>query len=237
MPDLLPKRPPASSAATSQSTVKPLMGETRASARPGMNASSEEKDLSVEVKKAPSKIWTEYFGALFLFIIAIFILVAFFVLHPLIIQYKKITGTVAATATQLTDEQGYLDSLHRSIAAAQSIPPNTLADIDEALPREAGIPKLLTMMPLIAQQQHVSLNSISFAPSPGGGPQGSDTVDIDISFPTTGYTQTRQMLEALEYNLRLFDIDSITIAGGSSQDQTQDIRIRTYNLPPPANDR
>lgn len=198
---------------------------------PAPNRKQEKGDVK---QKKPSRFWTEYYAAGFLLIMVVFLLAAYLVLNPLIVQYKTLSASVAGAATQLVDERAYLESLQRSIVAANAIPPETLEDVDEALPRNPDIPKLLQMIAMITQEQGVQLNGITFALSPGGGAvAGVDRVDMDINIVSSGYAQTRMLLDALEHNLRLFDIDSITLSAGSGS-QDQSLRLRTYNLAQPA---
>ena len=65
----------------------------------------------------------------------------------------------------LDDERGFLESLDRSIATAEEIPESTLIRVDEALPRDIEIPKLLASIALITKQNNIELSNIQFTPA------------------------------------------------------------------------
>lgn len=192
--------------------------------------------------KAPSRIWTDYYGAIFLLIVAVFIGVGTFVLRPLVINFRRLEGTIASTATLLQDEQGYLTSVEASISAAQSIPPETLANVDEALPHDADVPKLLQAVTLFAKKENVTLSSVQFTAPPAdslgnGNPQ---TIDINMTVSLAGYAGLRQFLDGVEHSLRIFDMGAISVTSGdvggnagAAGDTAYSFEIHTYFLPPP----
>lgn len=201
-------------------------------ASPGANGDTE-GDLPG--RKPPSKLFVEYYAVLFLALVTAFLFAGFFLLRPLIFEYRKLQGTLQSTATLVSDERGYLESLQQSVTAAQSIPPETLADVEEALPREPGIPKLLQMLSLLAEQNDVPLNSVQFTTSKTQSTEGStiESTDIGISVSSKGYAGTRRYLDALEHNLRIFDLGAVTFSPGvgDASSWAYSLQLRTYALP------
>ncbi len=202
------------------------------------------KEKPPKQKRPPSRFWAEYYGPVFLFLVALFIVAGFFLLRPLILEYKQLRADATAASLRLEGERGYLDSLLRSIAAAQTIPPETLADVDEALPREIGVPKLLETLARLAEADQIRLSSVQFSASkdgvpmvPAGGGAGAQVggVDISLSVEAPNYAATRRFLNAIERNLRVFDIQTIAVSSDpSSGRQTYSIQLRTYTFSLPS---
>lgn len=189
-----------------------------------------------------ARLFISYYGSLFLLVVGIFLIVGFVVLRPLLETFKALGAEAAAAQEQLSDERAYLDSLNRSIAAAQQIPAETLADVEEALPSEPGIPELLAALSTIAETYNVQLSSVQFsAPREDAGRGQSATsrgtpvqfVEISMNLSSPNYAATRRYLDAIERNLRLFDVQTISVAPGQGETgQVYSIQLRTYLLPP-----
>jgi hypothetical protein len=192
-------------------------------------------------KKPPSRLFTEYYGAMFLAVIALFILSGFMFLKPLILDYKTMMTDIPDAGATLKDERDYLNSLKASVAAAQAIPPDVIKNIDEALPRTVGIPKLLVTMSTIAESMGVRLSSVSFAApksasvSPQEGARGLtlSPVDISLTLSAPDYATMKNYLNRLERNLRIMDVQSINVTGNDKSFEYP-IQLRTYTLSPSA---
>jgi hypothetical protein len=198
-----------------------------------------------EKAKAPSvmhRLFVNDYGVLFLGSIALFLIAGFVVLRPPLNALKTLRADAAGLQVQLEDERAYLESLKRSTEAAQRIPEETLADVEEALPSEAGIPKLLETLSRIAVSQNVRLSSIQFSAPREDVAVGQPSttkgtpvqfVDISMNLGSPNYATTRRYLDALERNLRLFDIQNIAVAPGQGEaDQVYSIQMRAYLLSP-----
>lgn len=224
--------------------------EARAAATPNAKASEKpEKETPKnggtppKSTRPPSRFWAEYYGPVFLLLVAAFIVAGFFLLRPLILEYKQLRADATSMTTRLRNERGYLDSLLRSIAAAQSIPAETLADVDEALPRDVGIPKLLETLARLAEADRISLSSVQFSTSKPSTPmpgvpvvnRQAEGVDIAMSVAAPDYASTRRFLNAIERNLRVFDIQTIAVsADAEGGTQSYSIQLRTYVFSTPS---
>lgn len=185
-------------------------------------------------KKQPSKLFREYYGILFLLLLAVFVALGYYALNPLYTEFKELNTEIEVQLQTLEDERTYLDSLERSIAAAESIPQETLARVDEALPEEINLPKLLITMSTIASENGVGLTSVQFTTT--GEPKRSERtrrasamielipLDVNMSIDSPGYRATRSFLEDLESNVRVLDVSTISVTG-NEQDGTM-----TYTL-------
>lgn len=195
---------------------------------PGPSEGPEGEAVKKERKKR-SKLFTQYYGTVFLLLIAGFAVIGYSVLNPNIEAFKLANETINVRLQELDDSQSYLDSLDRSIAAAQSIPEETLERVEEALPREIGIPKLLKTMAVIAESNNISMTSIQFSQQSQGA-ASSDAVgtvarrslelvpiDMDINLDAANYQITRAFLEDLERNVRVLDVRSITVNANDTE--------------------
>ena len=195
-------------------------------------------------RKHPSRLFTDYYAPIFLLLVTVALFVGFVLLRPLVMEYRESQGTIANTAMLLKDEQGYLDSLRQSILAAQTIAPQTLQDVEEALPQQPDVPKLLVMMSTLAQVNNVDLSNVQFTVSRAAAQEGDafgglETVDIGINVASLGYAGTRRYLDALERNLRLLDVGVISLQPSGAMDSADGrwsygLQLRAYSLPQPS---
>lgn len=189
--------------------------------------------------KEPGKFFREYYGAAFLFLIAIFIGAAYFFLNPLITEFKVTNQEITTQSQILTDERAFLDTLNQSIAAAEAIPPDVLMKVNEALPRSIQIPKLLQNMSRIALARKVGLSSVQFS-EPPSAPQTDAAVraaialqpiEIAMKVDAPDYATMRGYLEDIEQNLRVLDIRTISVtANEQTGELTYDIKVVAYSI-------
>jgi hypothetical protein len=250
MPDFLSKAPAAPSPAAHHTPP-----QAPSSAAPTVAASTpwssnkevayrlEETDgatAPVKMRKPPSRLFTDYYASLFLLLVTVALTTGFWLLRPLVMRYRMEQGNINNIRAQLSDEQDYLESLRQSIVAAETIPAETLSDVEEALPRAPDVPKLLVMMSTLAKVNNVVLSNVQFTVSrtaeTDGALGGVDTVDIGMSVSSQGYAGTRRYLGALERNLRLLDLDTISFqpSGNSTDDDgnwNYGLQLKAYSLP------
>lgn len=199
------------------------------------------KPVKEKKKKKPSRLFVDYYGVMFLLLVAVFILAGFTLLWPLISEFKMANAEIESSVVTLKYERDYLESLQRSVAAAETIPPDTLMRVDEALPRRVGLPKLLQTMSLIAEQNGVSLSSVQFnepKQSPAETQQAralsATPLDINLTLGSPSYAATRRFLESVERNLRVLDVQQITVTSNEqSGELTYTLQLRTYTLSAP----
>lgn len=188
-----------------------------------------------------ARLFVNYYGPMFLLIAAMFLIIGFTLLQPRLEAFKELRAQAASTQEHLDSERAYLDSLQRSIAAAQTIPEETLADVEEALPSEPGIPELLEGLSTIAETYRVQLSNIQFS-TPRDDVSGESTasrgtpvqsIEVSMNLSSPSYAATRRYLDAIERNLRLFDVQTISVAPGQGETgQVYTIQLRTYMLTP-----
>lgn len=223
MPDFLHEgketEVPETEAASASQGVKRHAFRSR---RPGSGRQEKKKADDKKKKKEPSKLFTDYYGILFMFLIAAFIGAGYFVLNPLYAEFKTLNGEIESQLQTLDDERGFLDSLGRSIVAAEEIPESTLMRVDEALPRDIEIPKLLATIAMITEQNNIVLSNIQFTPAEK--PKETEKkrrrtsielvpLGINLTLQSDGYQATRKFLEDLEENVRVLDVKTITVTG------------------------
>jgi Tfp pilus assembly protein PilO len=194
--------------------------------------------------KGPSKLFTEYYGSAFLFLIAVFLLAAYVVLKPELDDIKETNAQTSAKIQTIASQRTYLQSLQQSVAAAQTIPATTLDQVDHALPDAANVPSLLVQFGAAASRTNVRIDSLNFveeATSPQSTPGQPSApfanaqirpVDISLTLHTQSYFDVKRFLSEIESSLRLLDVQGITANGASGQ-VTYALQLRAYVFAPP----
>lgn len=233
-PHAKPDAPSAAPIAPPLSPLNPSRNPKRPSGPSAQPQGPEEGSgdhIASIVRKAPSKFWTEYYAVAFILLVGAFLTVGLLILQPLLVRYRQINGEIVTASTVLADERSYLESLQRSIFAAQEIPPETLEKVEEALPRGVDIPKLLVVLSRVAKQNGVSLNSVQFGVGAG---DDLTQVNIGMNISAADYLTLRTYLHAVEQNLQILDLQSISVVPtrlGESGGQTYPVILHTYALP------
>ena len=96
------------------------------------------------------------------------------------------------------------------------------------IPADEDVPGLLAMLEASAVASDVQLTAINFAASDTTGLpgiQGLSAVNVSVSIQHGDYGRFKLFLDALESNLRIFDVRSASINPGSA---TYSLTIRTY---------
>ncbi len=186
-------------------------------------------------KKSASKFFTEYYSAAFLFLISLFVVLAFFFLKPVIDTIKQTNAKTRAEIATAASEQSYLNSLETSISAAKTISPAVLQRVEQALPTKPNIPSLLVQFGSAAYANAVKIDSLAFSESkPLPKAQASvmngmiSPVDITLSLHAHSYFDIKRFLADLETSLRVMDVVGITSGGSGGTDVYYNLQLRTY---------
>lgn len=195
-----------------------------------------------KTEKHPSRFFTEYYAAAFLFLISAFVILAFLFVKPLIDQIKE-TNAMTQSEVALTDsERAYLSSLDASIAAAETISPTVLDRVALALPTDANVPSLLVQFGSAAYANGIKIDNIAFnegkAATRSASSSGTTQVvplDITLAVHSRSYFDIKRFLSALETSLRVMDVQGMAASGGEG-DAFYNLQLRTYvfNSPAPA---
>lgn len=193
-----------------------------------------------EVKKIVRKespLLVHYYQSIFLILIALFIASGYFVLNPLILQFKTTNESIRVKLQEKEDASAFLASVDRSIAAAKSISPETLDRVNESLPKEVEVPILLKTFSQLADQNGVEMGGIQFSPqqadssSPSYGGYSLVPIQISLSVQAPGYLVMKKYLEDLQSNIRMMDVKSISVSGDQSTGAfSYSLELVTYYL-------
>lgn len=191
-----------------------------------------------KIVRKESQLFISYYQSVFLLLIALFVVSGYFVLNPLITEFKKTNESISVGLKSSEDAQAYLDSLNRSIKAAQSISPETLSRVNEALPKDVDVLKLLKTFNQIADQNHVTMSGVTVSPPQGASGEGPSyggyalvPVQISLSVQASGYQVMRKYLEDLQTNIRLMDVKTISVSGDDSTGAfTYSLELTTYAI-------
>lgn len=139
----------------------------------------------------------------------------------------------ANVANSLEEERAakarYLEGLARLSSAYGELDAEQVESLNRMIPEDGDVPVLLAMIEAAAVNSDVNVNSISFAlGEPDGfavGIADIATMNVNMSVSNASYTRFKLFLEALETNLRLFDIRSMDIDPASA---SYNLSIRAY---------
>ncbi|MFH1077923.1 MAG: type 4a pilus biogenesis protein PilO [Patescibacteria group bacterium] len=186
--------------------------------------------------KRPSKILGEYYGSIFFAIILTFLAMTALVLKPKLDVVKGTNAEVTVNLQSLEQGRTYLESLERSISAAEGIPPSILDQVDRALPRETGVPELLVLFGDTATKDGVKISNISFAEESESTRQTRATstvseVSINLSVTAVNYAQIKRFLRDIETSLRIIDVTGINVST-QGKESAYAILLKTYVYKP-----
>lgn len=195
-----------------------------------------------EKPKAQAKLLTQYYGVTVLFLIALFLLVSFGFLRPMIQDTKQANAETESILQQAQNERAYLASLDASIGAAQSIPSLVLKQVTEALPNETDTPSLLIQLDAAASRNAVKIQGVTFnepkaAPTAANKPVTTQVlpVDITLTLAARNYFDVKRFLTDLETSLRLMDVVGISTGGSvvDGQEFSFTVQVKTYTFSNP----
>jgi len=190
--------------------------------------------------KQPSRFFTEYYSAAFLFLISAFVILAFVFVKPLIDQIKETNAMTQAEVGTTDSERAYLNSLDASIAAAETISPTVLDRVSLALPSDANTPSLLVQFGSAAYSNGVRIDNVAFnegkaAAKAASGVATTQVVPLDITLAVhaRSYFDIKRFLSALETSLRVMDVQGMTASGGEG-DSFYSLQLRSYVFSSPS---
>lgn len=195
----------------------------------------------VPEQKAPSKILTQYYGATVLFLMAIFLVVSFGFLKPMIEEIKQANAETESTLQTAQNERTYLGSLDASIGAAQSIPAITLKQVTEALPDAVDTPSLLVQFDAAAARNAVKVQAVNLSEqktAPNAATQAKPgtgqvtPVDITLTLSAKNYFDVKRFLADVETSLRIMDVVGISTGGATvdGQEFAFTVQVRAYTF-------
>lgn len=239
-----------SSSVSGQPTPEPVRRNFASSGKKQSAPPQQTDPNGEEVKhivRKESPLLVHYYQSIFLLLIALFVASGYFVLSPLILEFKEVNQMIRFRLQEKDDATVFLQSVNRSIEAAQSISPEVLAKINEALPNEVEVPILLKTFYQLADQNGVKMGGIQFSPQGASsdsqtiGGYGLAPIQISLSIQAPGYHVMRKYLEDLQTNIQLMDVKSISVSGDESSGEfTYSLELTTYtiqkvaNTPPPS---
>ncbi|MDF1496578.1 MAG: hypothetical protein P1P90_00780 [Patescibacteria group bacterium] len=194
--------------------------------------SDQNSDQAPKFKK-PSKVFTEYYSSIILILITILVGAGYLVIKPKIDEYKAILASAESIKVNLENEQVYLSGLRRSVSAAQSISPDVLEKVDEALPRSFSIPDTLVLLNRSAVASGVEIKNIVFSPISDTNSKkvSLQSMQLSLSITAPNYTTLKKFLSTLEVSLRMIDIQMLTVANFTEDGSDFSLQLRTYYYP------
>jgi hypothetical protein len=126
--------------------------------------------------------------------------------------------------TEIENRESALTIIKALISNYQQINQNDINKINDILPNQKDIPGLIVTASALAEQNGFLLDSINLNDVPEVVTLGQDDTEVErvsmslnlIDVNNGGYPQLKQLLLAIENNLRLFDVTAIYFNQGSS---------------------
>lgn len=205
----------------------------------------EEKETELKKQKKPSAIFTRFYIPFFLLLISIVIIGGYMLLDPIIRSLKNTNEFIVAHQQESNDVGVYLDSIKRSIAAANAIPPDVLKKVDQAIPRDVDQPRLLATMEAFGAKTGISLDSVQFSAdsasqnvtTPSAIPtQGPSTlhvspININLNVISPSYAEARVFLESIEQSIPILDVSRIGVSGDPTTGEfAYQLQMKTYSI-------
>jgi len=197
----------------------------------GKGVEAEAKKTPPKLKR-PSKVFTEYYGSFILLLIALLVAAGYVVIKPKIDDYKSISAETRSKQQEIEAQRTYLEALSRSVAAAQTIQPDVLEKVEQALPRKFDIPELLVQLDEVSKTHNAKITSVTF----DSGDKKTETagpkpINLTLAVEAENYAGVKNFLNGLELSLRLFDVQSIALSGLDKDKVNFSLQMRTYYFP------
>lgn len=140
----------------------------------------------------------------------------------------KDADRVAALTQEYQSKEAYLKQLDDLSGQYAGFDPEDVSRIRNMIPSDEDVPGILAMLEASANASDVQLTAVNFAASDTTGLpgiKGVSAVNVSISLQHGDYARFKLFLDALESNLRLFDVRSASINPSAA---TYSLTIRTY---------
>ncbi|HJV33139.1 MAG TPA: type 4a pilus biogenesis protein PilO [Patescibacteria group bacterium] len=150
-----------------------------------------------------------------------------FVFRPEFARIRQADRT-ARLQQERAGKEAYLKQLDDLNAAYEAYDPEDVQRIRAMIPAEEDTPGLMAILEAAAQASDLQLTTINFATGDTtglSGVQGLGALNISIAVQHGNYQRFKLFLEALESNLRLFDVRSANINPVTS---SYSMTIRAY---------
>lgn len=159
-------------------------------------------------------------GVLILFLLAGYLLV----FAPELRRIKQANITQSLELERQA-KNAYLSKLNKLAENYAAVSEDDVERLLDMLPTEEDIPGLLATFEASTNASDVGLTSINFAKGEGGPIAGVGTVVITLGLEHANYKRFKIFLDALEKNLRLFDVAGVTLNPSGAQ---YNLSIRAY---------
>ena len=136
-----------------------------------------------------------------------------FVFRPEFARIRQADRT-ARLQEERVAKQAYLAKLDQLNASFEEFDAEDVERVRQMIPQEEDTPGLMAILEAAAQASDLQLTNINFAAGDTTGipsVQGLGALNISISVQHGNYQRFKLFLEALETNLRLFDVRSASI--------------------------
>ncbi len=175
------------------------------------------------------KFLSRYHKALTVVLVIIIFAIGYYVLAP---KFQEIISQRTDLKNLTKDKQAresYLADLEKLVANYQKINKSDVENLDQILPTQKDIPGLFVQLQALAQENGFTLATVNLEEEPSITSREEKIRKININLNLVGgdYQSLKKFLEAVEYNLRLFDVDAVYFSPDSNN---YSISLFTYYI-------
>lgn len=173
----------------------------------------------VEIRKEKevkfNQFFARYYKIITLFLVVVIIILGYYLLAP---KYQEVglggKYSLATLSQEKQEQLRYLEDLKKMVDNYRMINKSEIEKLNQILPEEKDIPGLFVQFQALAQENGFILTSININQEPERVASSEDRGEIkklNISLNLIGkdYEALKVLLEAIESNLRLFDVNAI----------------------------
>ena len=135
---------------------------------------------------------------------------------------------VETVKQQLSDRKDYLAALTKLDDLYQSSTKDVSKELSELLPSDQGVPQIFASYEAIGNKFGVSIQSIDIVSDKAVAPKqnsGVQSLLVSMKVANASYDSVKQFLDAVENNVRIADVQSISF---DPRSRFIDISLRSY---------
>ena len=184
----------------------------------------------IKSSKGKWRAWiAQHLGIAGMLSFALILAAGYFLLFAPEMRRVRQANRTRALEQERQAKTAYLRDLGSLETNFKQLPAEDVARIPSMIPSEEDIPGILAAMEASANASDIAISAVNFSKGEKTGAiagiDGIEVMNIALSLEHGDYRRFKLFMEALEQNLRLFDVASVTLNPTSAQ---YTLTIRAY---------
>jgi Tfp pilus assembly protein PilO len=189
---------------------------------------------NLDKKNFGISFFSRYYKILALLIVAIVGGVGYYILYP---KYQEVSlggeYSIETLKSERQTRQRYLYELKKLKENYQKINQADIDKLNQILPSDRDIPGLFVQVAALAEDNGFILDSVNISQEAAGrsikgqAKQEIKKLNISLNLRGSSYQSLKYLLNAIEYNLRIFDVDAVYFSPDSDK---YSVNLFTYYL-------